>query len=632
MAILDVGDGKTYSTITAAVAAARTGSEYDYDIIEIYDNKTYNETIATGSLEWVKFRAAEGNYPIIDRAGGGNQAFYKQNYGGRWIVEGLTLLNFNAGGTGAVFEGAFPNGSAISIRDCVVVNANRFFWNVDGTQVRGAQGSPTIVERNFLSGTEAFIGLEDDIVFRNNIVMGIETAWNGVSMADPGGISQVVNNLIIVDTSASFGVIGYTSDNGQQMLEYNNNIVIYNGVGAGDTAIDVNWPYARNNLVVGDWDNLTGDGLTHSGSLTASLDDLDDIFVDFDTFISTDIQSRETLLDTLPLIELVTGSMAIKAGSSGSNFTNTSDILGRSRLVDYDRYAGYTSSSVYFDGHGDKGTFPFEEFDDYDEFSVSIWIQPKYIQNSSVGHVWSVGQDGGVETSLMCRNDIFSNTSVEYVAFEHAFSGDNGYWTTPMNSVLARSAGDWYHVVITYDRTSALLDPTCYIDGTLTSMSESQGPSGTSSALTYLTSTFGVNSAGIHYYEGFIRDFSFWSKQLDADEVAELFGSGAPKPLDEEIHSANDSLVLYVPFDEVDENGIVSEEVLGRNVQLANGPYLTGSAPSPNVDIGPMRFLWDAPPAAAVLPDGRDRICTSKFFRNRIQSIRVYPTSRRRVG
>lgn len=58
MAVLTVGPGKSYGTISSALAAARTGSQFDFDTIEIY-NDTYNETVTSGTA-WIRFQNAEG--------------------------------------------------------------------------------------------------------------------------------------------------------------------------------------------------------------------------------------------------------------------------------------------------------------------------------------------------------------------------------------------------------------------------------------------------------------------------------------------------------------------------------------------------------------------------------------------
>lgn len=624
MATLPVGDGKTYTTIDAAFVAARSGTVNDFDIIEIYDNKIYDETISTSSIDWVLVRNAEGSNPVMNSLDTKSAAFSKENTEGIWTVQGITILNYDNGGTDSIFQGSFPNGSAVSVQDCLVIGANRFFGRISGISA----DEPAIIERNFLSGATSFVNAGNNAILRNNIIKQMTSSAPTMTLV--AGRTQMTNNLIIDMPSGSAGLVGYTSDNNQGTVEYANNIIVNTRSDYNNTiGVNANWPYSRHNFVIGGFDNQTPDG-AHTGSMSASYDDIGDTFLDFPAFLASSITSIPTMHTAVKNLELMTSSIAVNGGSSGSINGVTDDFFERSRTIDYDGNI-YTTSSLYFADVTNYAHMPFEEFDDEDQFTVSCWIKPFGVDGATnTGNVWLVGEDDARETTISLRGD---NSKGNYLSFVHHFDTGSsfGKWNTATNIITSRhSAGQWYHVVATYDKSSASNVPKIYLDNVELALSESQGPSGVSAPKLYLTATIGAGDTGTHNYVGNMRDWSYWTKELDVTEINELWNGGTPIPMDSRPHSADEDLFLYIPFDDLPEgNNIIAEEQTGRAITLVGSPHLTASAPQPNFDVGPMRFIWAA---AAVPPPPRDpraRVSTSKRFRGGVRFVRVYQSIRR---
>ena len=111
--------------------------------------------------------------------------------------------------------------------------------------------------------------------------------------------------------------------------------------------------------------------------------------------------------------------------------------------------------------------------------------------------------------------------------FEVAFSSSNGLWRTPPGSI---TLGTWHQFTIVYNSTSALNNPTIYIDGEPLIVNEIISPSGNAEA------DFGIDLAlGNHAqsdafgFDGRLDDIRLFDRMLSAAQVAEL--AEAPGPI-----------------------------------------------------------------------------------------------------
>jgi|1_EtaG_2_1085319.scaffolds.fasta_scaffold00078_31 hypothetical protein len=119
MATITVGTGKDYASIHTALSNARTGSDNDFDIIEVY-NGTYVESVTSSVVEYIRITAAPGNSPVLDGESAQTSAFSMAGTDGEWTIDGFEIKNYDVVDANAAIQGASPNGSHINVRDCVI--------------------------------------------------------------------------------------------------------------------------------------------------------------------------------------------------------------------------------------------------------------------------------------------------------------------------------------------------------------------------------------------------------------------------------------------------------------------------------------------------------------------------------
>lgn len=317
-----------------------------------------------------------------------SSAFKKIDATGVWYISGVHIRHYDAGGT----DGVFTGGWAMDIRDCSVIGCNRFFRDVDCRQV----DDPCFIERNFLSGaSDGFIGMGRNVIFRNNIVKDIGSSWP-VTLNDAGsGPVQAANNLIIDGPSGSFGFLLGPDGTSHIDVELINNIIVNTNDWNGKYGVQADHEAAHHDLVVGGFDDAFSDGW-HTGSLTASLDTIDDIFVDWSTAFNTPTASwRENIVG----YQLKAGSVAADAGSSGSLMSIFDDYNRLPRTLLNDGTPVVITSSLWLNEASDAVTIPMPEFDDVSTHTISTWVR-LINQSNAGGYIWCIGSVGTDETSL----------------------------------------------------------------------------------------------------------------------------------------------------------------------------------------------------------------------------------------
>ncbi len=82
-------------------------------------------------------------------------------------------------------------------------------------------------------------------------------------------------------------------------------------------------------------------------------------------------------------------------------------------------------------------------------------------------------------------------------------------------------AGDWLHLVGTWDNSGAALDAHFYINGTLEDSDTTSTPTTPTATDIYVGSQ--SNTAfNEQFFEGIVRNFKIWDTQFDADQVSTL--------------------------------------------------------------------------------------------------------------
>ena len=194
-------------------------------------------------------------------------------------------------------------------------------------------------------------------------------------------------------------------------------------------------------------------------------------------------------------------------------------------------------------------------------FTFSFWIRADQhtTTNNPNGYknIFNSDYGGGVKIQ------IGQKPSVNYgdIAFQ-VHHGENQYKfiSTSTNTGISSSTS-WYHVVITYDGSSAGNTPVLYVNGSSKTWNTSPTTSGAfngfiSSGSNWIHPAIG-NSAntseqrhnGFHY-SGYIADFAVWNEALTASEVGAIYRANASNiratvPLGSSFHGNMDDLAVW---------------------------------------------------------------------------------------
>lgn len=145
-------------------------------------------------------------------------------------------------------------------------------------------------------------------------------------------------------------------------------------------------------------------------------------------------------------------------------------------------------------------------FDNTDKFSVSVWIYPVTLSSANRG--------------VVCRDDVTTfkgwririNTSN---AARFILSSDGSNFRGADSSAL--STKTWYHLVGTWDGTTALM----YVNGVLNS---SNVTGGTLASITGArTLWFGKEISTASFFPGNMDDVRIWNRTLSAPEIQEIY-------------------------------------------------------------------------------------------------------------
>ena len=144
--------------------------------------------------------------------------------------------------------------------------------------------------------------------------------------------------------------------------------------------------------------------------------------------------------------------------------------------------------------------------------TMVAWINPNTVGEGSFGRVYDKGDSSnGTYCYLL-------NASGSYrVYFRAGHSTAEGAWYTS----TTYSLNAWRSVWITYDDDSTANNPSIWVDGTSSSITEFQAPSGTYGSDAAINLIIGNESAGTRTFDGEICHMQFWTRILSTDEMFE---------------------------------------------------------------------------------------------------------------
>jgi hypothetical protein len=149
------------------------------------------------------------------------------------------------------------------------------------------------------------------------------------------------------------------------------------------------------------------------------------------------------------------------------------------------------------------------------------WINLVSAQTSGYPHTIMVEEDTSLWTART-EFDIYVYGAENKIRYRHWWSSNAGTWDA---ASLSFTYNVWYHVAVTYDRTSVANDAVLYVNGVPKTVTEITTPAGTvvnESALVYYT-------GGIATYSPYslirISDQRIYNRILSADEIAWIYAS-----------------------------------------------------------------------------------------------------------
>lgn len=247
------------------------------------------------------------------------------------------------------------------------------------------------------------------------------------------------------------------------------------------------------------------------------------------------------------------------AGNSGS--------LGAGAVGTYNGYAsgGLTgpfagSSAVGLDGAAQSVTTPWVAGLNGSSFSVELWVNPaqvpKFAYIATSVHIasprsgWYLAQDDGT---------VFGVGSAFVVRM---FNQNAAVQTVQLAAPVTGPVGTWYHLVLTYDGTTAAL----YVNGAAVTNAPAAFVANVDSAF-----SVGCRSDNAYYWPGQASEVAMYTTALSATRVAAHYTAGMDAPATYGATVQADAPVLYHRYTESSAPPAANSGTLGS---AANGAYI----------------------------------------------------------
>lgn len=208
------------------------------------------------------------------------------------------------------------------------------------------------------------------------------------------------------------------------------------------------------------------------------------------------------------VIDSVDGHNGTYKDGSGDIYTSTSDVTG------------VINGALDFDGDeyveiADSNDFSFGDGTDDSPFSISVWV---YMDSAASFRIISKYTTGNFEWELL-----FVNSKLYFSFYK---KGDAAiYQSRYYNTAL--SAGQWYHIVATYDGSGGVTAHDgikIYIDEVR--KDDTDDNAGTYVAMDDGTAPVWIGRFTTTYADGKIDNVMIFNRALSVDEVKRLYNSG----------------------------------------------------------------------------------------------------------
>lgn len=230
------------------------------------------------------------------------------------------------------------------------------------------------------------------------------------------------------------------------------------------------------------------------------------------------------------------GTTAFDSSGNGANATVHGGIFTN----------GYLSNALYLTGGTNNATFTSV---DADQTTVAAWVYADGNGGSSFPRILVTPG-----SYLNLRFDGSANNNALDFATTTTANGStvDGEWLAPLNSI---STGVWYHVAVSYDKSSTANIPALYINGVKMSLTTLTSPSVTPPS--YAGTTYIGNRLDLtRGWDGLIDDLRIYNRLLSDAEVQSL--AATPPNLAPTVNAGANQTVIWPAA--ADLNGTVTDD------------------------------------------------------------------------
>ncbi len=209
---------------------------------------------------------------------------------------------------------------------------------------------------------------------------------------------------------------------------------------------------------------------------------------------------------------------------------------------------GYLSNALYLTGGANNATFTSS---DTAQTTVAAWVRADSNGGSSFPRILVMP---GCYLNFRL-DDSANNNTLDFATTTTADGSTvNGEWLALPNSI---GVGDWYHIAVSYDKSSIANVPAFYVNGVKTSLTTLASPSvapPSNAGTTYIGNRLDLTRG----WNGLIDDLRVYNRLLSDDEVQSLAGAAAPPNFAPMVSAGSNQAIVWPAVANL--NGTVADD------------------------------------------------------------------------
>jgi len=215
----------------------------------------------------------------------------------------------------------------------------------------------------------------------------------------------------------------------------------------------------------------------------------------------------------------LTGAKALDSSSNGNDGTRTNGpvaVIGKvGQALDFDGVddrVNLGSPAILDNVFGNGGG------------TVTAWINPRSDGEGNSGTIADKAQ-GGIAgwVFIVCSSTYICSNTNNTLAFDMNFVTQDGRWHTAADTI---TYNEWQHVAVTYATSSTAVDPTFYINGTVSATTENVAPSGGQTDDSSAGIDIGNRTIEDVSFDGKIDEVRIYDRILSSNEIRRLYNMG----------------------------------------------------------------------------------------------------------